>query len=428
MIETLTEAPHPFKGTEIHTLPNGLKIILKSDPTVPVVALQAWTRCGAIDESPAIYGISHGLEHMVFKGTPTRTAGEITRAIEANGGSMNAATQLETTHYYIDTPSYSVKTAIDVLADTLQNPTFPQDELERERLVILEEIHRRDDSPDATLWDEFAAHVFRDTPYGIKVIGSVDTVSIMSRTDLQRYFKAHYMPANMCIVVAGDFRKGPVLKQLTKLFESQPYQKPPNTPDASGHLPVVPKRTVIEKPVQLNYFAMGIPTVGFGDHDLVGLDLLADVLCGGASARFYQKLREDLQVVLSIACDYIPFQQRGLFAFFGEANPEKAQEALWRITEEMDNLRKNPILKPELARAKARMKSEWLHGSETPHGQATTLGSLSVIGHIDLINTYLAQIDAMKPSDLMEVYGRHLEGNAFFSTMVVPGKAGKSAE
>jgi zinc protease len=136
MIKTLNEAPHPFKGTEVHTLPNGLKLILKNDATVPVVAIQVWARCGAIDESPNIYGISHGLEHMVFKGTPSRSAGEISRAIESKGGAMNAATQLETTHYYIDIPSYSAKSAIDVLADTILNPTFPQEELERERLVI----------------------------------------------------------------------------------------------------------------------------------------------------------------------------------------------------------------------------------------------------------------------------------------------------
>ncbi len=423
MIRTLTEAPHPFKGTEIHTLPNGLQIILKSDPTVPVVALQAWTRCGAIDEAPNIYGISHGLEHMVFKGTPKRSAGEITRAVESSGGSMNAATQLETTHYYIDIPAYSAKKAIDVLADTILNPTFPQEELERERLVILEEIHRRDDSPDATLWDEFASHVFHNTPYGIKVIGSVETVSAMSREDLLTYFGAHYVPSKMSIVVAGDFKKDAVLKQLTALFENQPFKKPPVTPTVEIQAIATPTRTIIQKPVQQTYFAMGLPTMGFGDPDVVGLDLLADVLGGGASARLYQRLREESQTVLSISCDYVPFQQRGLFAFFGEAKPEKAQEAIWRLTEEVDRLKTVPVQPAELARAKARIKSEWLHGSETPHGQANTLGSLSVLGHTEFINTYLAQIDAMRPDDLMEVYRRHLEDKAFFTTMVVPETA-----
>lgn len=420
MIQTLTEAPHPFKGTEIHTLPNGLRLILKNDPTIPVVAVQAWARCGAIDESPDIYGISHGLEHMVFKGTPTRSAGAITRAIESNGGSMNAATQLETTHYYIDIPSYGLKTAIAVLSDTILNPTFPQEELERERLVILEEIHRRDDSPDATLWDEFASHVFHGTPYGIKVIGSEKTVSAMSQEDLFTYFRAHYVPSKLCMVVVGDFKKDQVLKQLHKLFEKVSFKKPPITPSVDFKTNGAPTRTTLKKPVQLTYLAMGIPTIGFGSPDVVGMDLLADVLGGGVSARLYQKLREETQTVLSISCDYVPFQQKGLFALFGETNPEKAQEALWKITEEIDSLRKNPVQKSELARAKARIKSEWLHGSETPHGQATTLGSLCVLGHTELINTYLSQIDAMTEGDLMEVYHRHIEGRAFTSTVVEP--------
>src|SRR5947207_7296492 len=131
----LDKAPIPFKGTEIHTLPNGLRLIIKEDHTVPVVSIQAWARCGAVNETPNIHGISHGLEHMVFKGTPTRSAGEITKVIEGNGGAINAATQLETTHYYIDVPAYGAPAALEVLADTILHPIFPQEELERERQV-----------------------------------------------------------------------------------------------------------------------------------------------------------------------------------------------------------------------------------------------------------------------------------------------------
>src|SRR5204863_2315640 len=140
-------------------------------------------------------------------------------------------------------------------------------------------------------------------------------------------------------------------------------------------------RTMIEKPVQQSYIAMGIPTIGFGEPDVVGMDLLADVLGGGASARLYQRLREETQTMLSVSCDFVPFQQKGLFALFGETRPEKAQEAVWKLTEEIDRVRQAPVQPAELARAKARIKSEWLHGSETPHGQASTLGSLSALGH-----------------------------------------------
>jgi zinc protease len=421
MIQIFNEAQAQFLGTEVHTLDNGMRLVLKEDHTVPVVSLQAWARCGAIDESPDIYGISHGLEHMVFKGTPTRSAGQITRAIESKGGSMNAATQLETTHYYIEIPSYGTTTALNVLSDTILNPTFPQDELERERLVILEEIHRRDDNPEATLWDEFISHVFKGTPYEIKVIGNVQTVSAMSRRDLMSYYRKHYVPANTSLVIVGDFQKNRLVAQLEKLFSKQKKQARPATPRVTlEHRE--PTSMTVEKPVQLAYVAMGIPTVGFGHPDMVALDVLADVIGGGTSARFYQKLREDEQAVLSVSCDYIAFQQKGLFGFFFETLPQKAGMAVTRLTEELERIARAPFLPAELSRAKARIKSEWLHGSETYRGQASTLGSLVVLDQMQLINTYLKQIDALTVDHLMEAYRTYVAGRKFFTTRIEPQK------
>jgi zinc protease len=416
---TLSEAPLPFKGTEIHTLPNGLRLLIKEDHTVPVVSIQAWARCGAVNETPNIYGISHGLEHMVFKGTPTRTAEEVTQAIENQGGYINAATQLETTHYYIDVPSSGAKQALDVLGDTLLHPAFPQNELERERLVILEEIHSRDDSPDATLWDEFISKVFDGTPYAIKVIGNKKTVSSMSQQDLFAYFRAHYVPENKCVVVVGDFEKQAMLKQLESLFAKEKSGTAPKTPAVLlGESKF--SHVVIKRPVQMSYIGIGRPVPGMDSPDLVALDVLADVLGGGASARFYQNIRENKQAVLSVSCDYTPFSQQGLFSFFAEALPEKGQEAIDAIQDELKDLDKNPIRTDELARAKARIKSEWLHGSETPRGQASTLGSLGVFRKEQLVNTYLSDIEKLTVDHLMAVYRAHLKNRPFHITQLVP--------
>ena len=394
-------------------------MILKEDHTAPVVSLHIWARCGAIDENPRIYGISHGLEHMVFKGTTTRPTGEITRLIESNGGLMNAATQLETTHYYIDIPSYGADTAIDILADTILNPTFPQDELERERLVILEEIHRRDDSPDATLWDEFSATVFKNTPYGIKVIGNEKTVSAMSREDLFTYFRTHYVPSKLNVVVVGDINKTKMLKRISTLFAPLKEKTPPPTPivDLSA---IKPGRVSLKKPIQLAYVAMGLATIGLGHEDVIALDMLADVLGGGNSSRLYQKLRETDKSVLSLSCDYLGFQQKGLFAFFAETRPDKLETAVKSLEVELAALPQNPIRPDELKRAKARVKSDWLYGAETPHGQASSLGSLSVLGQIHHISTYLKRVDALSVDDLMAAYASHIAGKKFSLATVEP--------
>ncbi|MCB4755771.1 MAG: insulinase family protein [Elusimicrobia bacterium] len=422
MLYILKDAPPPFTGAEVHTLPNGLKLVLKEDHTSPVVSLQTWVRCGAIDEVPRLNGISHGLEHMVFKGTPTRSPGDITRAIESNGGFMNAATQLETTHYFIDIPSYGAGTALEVLADTVLRPTFPQEELERERQVILEEIRRRDDNPESTLWDEHSARLFKDTPYGIKVIGSPKSVSSLTRNDLLQYHRAHYVPAKMNVVVTGDFKKGPLLKKLEKLFGPEKPKDPPPTPvvDLSK---TKPTQAAIKKPVQLTYVAMGLPTPGLKDPNVIALDLLADVLGGGYSSRLYQILREKEKVVLAISCDFLSFQQKGMFGFFMEMLPAQYPAAMRSLEIALHDLAtKNPIRREELNRAKARVKSDWLYGAETPHGQASTLGSLSILGEIQLIETYLKTVNALTADDLMDIFHRTVKGQKFFVTRVEPNK------
>jgi zinc protease len=418
MFKTL-DAPAPFRGTEVHTLSNGLTLILKEDRRVPVVALQVWARCGAINESPSVYGISHGLEHMVFKGTPTRSAGEITRLIETNGGSINAATQLETTHYYIDVPSYGADAAIDVLADTILHPTFPQNELERERLVILEEIHRRDDSPDATLWDEFASHVFHGTPYGIKVIGSIETVSNLSQNDLNTYFRAHYVPEKLTVVAAGDFSSKKMKARLEKLFGGMKPERAPAIPSVSNG-EKRDRRQEIRRPVQMAYVAMGFPTVGLGHPDSVALDVASDILGGSLSSRFHQKIREEKQLALGVSCDYMPFGTNGLFAVFSETLPEKANAAMAAIEAELAGMPEHPFTNRELERAKARIKSEWLQGSETAHGQASSLGNLAALGHINLIESYLRDVDALTTTDLTDVFKKHVAGQNFWTTLLLP--------
>lgn len=419
IVDSLNEAPAPFKGTEIHTLRNGLKLILKEDHTAPVVSMQAWARCGAVNETPEMAGISHVLEHMVFKGTQSRSAGEIARIIESYGGNMNAATQLETTHYYIDVPSCSADPALDVLMDTLLHPQFPQEELERERLVILEEIHRRGDSPDATLWDEFSTSVFRNSPYGVNVIGSEKTVSAMTRDDLTRYYQARYVPPNLCVVIAGDFEKSHMFRKIMHQVDNMKGEKTPDIPEMDFKN-WTPEKNSIKKPVQMVHMAVGIPTAGLGGKDLVALDILADILGGSASSRLYQKLREETQNALSVSCDYIAFVKKGLFGFFLDTLPPKADKALDQLFVEIRKVKENPIRQPELDRAKARTKSDWLVGAETPRGQASALGSLCLQNHMELITQYLSRVEALTIDDLMKAYEEYLENQRFAVTRVVP--------
>jgi predicted Zn-dependent peptidase len=416
----LKKAPHPFRGTEVHTLSNGFKIYLKKDTTIPVVAVQIWADCGAVDEDPDIYGISHGLEHMVFKGTPTKSAGQISRIVESNGGIINAATQLETTHYYIDIPSYGLDAALDILADTVLHPTFPEDELEREKLVILEEIHRRDDSPDATLWDEFVSQIFHGTAYGTKVIGKKETVSALTQKKLFDFFHKNYLPSHLHFALAGNFDVKKTLRYLQDTFgklENKKIDKPlPLDFSKNGKNGF----NRLQRPVQMSYIAAGCRTQGLHGKDVVGLDILADAIGGGISSRFFQKLREEKQVALSISADYIGFKQKGIFGFFLETQPKNSDKALDELKHQIRRLESEPIDERELSRAKARIRSEWLHGSETYHGQASTLGSLGTSGRLDLVSNYLDEIEKASIEDIDRVFQSHLKNQDLSITLLEP--------
>jgi len=419
MVEILTKAPVPYRGSEIHNLPNGLKIILKEDHTVPVVALQIWVNCGGMNEPGELAGISHALEHMVFKGTPTRSTGEITKTIESNGGVINAATQIENTYYYIDIPSYGAKTALEVLADTLTHPAFPADELERERQVILEEINRRDDNPNSVLWDEFTAHVFRGTPYGKKIIGTKETVSALSRKNLFDFFHAHYVPEKMCLVAVGDFHKKKLWEQIKSLLGPLPPRKAPAEP-AFNFNGIKPSSLTVKKPVQLTHLAMGITSVGLLHKDVVKLDILSDILGGGISCRLFQKLREELKIALSVASDYMAYRNKGVFAFFAECFPEKAKDVMAKIIEEIAGLKDIPVTTAELERAKTRIKSSWLHESETFQDRASTLGSFFSSDRMDLLSSYISEVESTTLKDLTRIFREHVAGQDFFITEVVP--------
>jgi zinc protease len=251
------------------------------------------------------------------------------------------------------------------------------------------------------------------------VIGTEATVTALTTQDLHSYYRAHYGPDNTCLVAAGDFNSAEMLKMITDLFGKQIPSKRPSGPDftnRNGHV----QHKVIHKNVRMAHFALGIRVPGMASPDMIALDVLSDVLGGGASCRFYQHLRERDRVALSISCDYIPFVHDGLFSIFGETQPANAEKARLAAKAELAAIEKDPITAAEIQRAQARLKSEWLHAAETPRGQASTLGSLAVFNRLDLVENYLADVDKLTPAKLMDVYDRYLKGKELSTILLLP--------
>jgi zinc protease len=195
-------------------LDNGLTIVLHEHRAAPVAAVQLWLGVGARDESEAEAGLSHFIEHLLFKGTPTRGPGVIDQTISGLGGEMNAATSQDFTYYHIVLPARHLDTALEVMADAARDAAFDPEELERERLVVLEEIRRARDNPNAYLWRVLARHHFRDHPYGGDVLGTPESIGGAPRERIVGYYRRHYRPANAAVVVAGDVDPEAALARL----------------------------------------------------------------------------------------------------------------------------------------------------------------------------------------------------------------------
>ena len=395
----MTPHRNPTEDFKELKLPNGLKAYLRADRSLPLASLQVWVRCGSIDEPSHQMGIAHFLEHMVFKGNPKTK--DISRIVESRGGSINASTQQDLTHYYVDLPREGLEAVVDALGAVLSSPELEDKEVENERRVVLEEMTRHDDSPNACLWDKFMETCLKGTPYSRRIIGTRGTVGSIGPDDLGRFHERHYTASRMVVTAAGDFEEGWMLKRLAAAFQGIPLGKPSNgiarrgARSESSHKPAVVRRDV-----QQAYIAAGFPTPGLHSPHVVTLELLADILGGGASSRLYKELREDKELVWSLASHFTGFARSGMLSIFAELKPANVKATLEEIREGIGRLSREPPSLQELHRAKSRLKSQWLWDMETLHGQAAVMGHLSALGRADIARTYLADLEKTEPRDI----------------------------
>ncbi len=414
------------KTRGVNRLPNGLRYVILEDHASPVASLQIWVRCGGVNEAGPTSGVSHFLEHMIFKGTDKVSANEISKIVESNGGSINAATGGETTHYYIDIPSPQWEKAFDVLAESVVRPSFPPVEFEKERKVILEEIKRRNDDPRSDLWDAFLEALYTQTPYRQQVIGSVQTITDVTRDRMVEQHRLFYVPGNMVVVVAGDVKRSAADKKIKALFGRLPAAPPPPVPPLRE--PPAENNSVrelVSDKAKQAHLAVGFVGPGLQDADQVTMDVLAAALGGGQSSRLYQKLREETRRVWSISASFITHAGSGAFGIFAECPPEKTRSLPNDIYFVLHDVEFNGFSPEELARAKAQIKSSWLFGQETYHGQASQWGFYTALGYPALIKDYLPRLEKITSEDLRKALIRYGMGRQPAGVVVLPAAAGE---
>ena len=403
-------------------LDNGLAILIREDHSAPVVSAQAWCRAGSITEGKYMgAGISHVLEHMLFKGTTTRAVGDIPHAVQRAGGDMNAYTSFEQTVYHIDLPSENWQTAVDILADCMMNATIPADELLKEKQVILREMAMGIDDPgrraDRLQWNTaFIAH-----PYKHPVIGYPDIYNRITRDDVVGYYKSMYVPNNLIFIVVGDVNATTVearLRELTKDFKMNAV--------APATIPVEPPQVSLRErhedaPIQITHLDLAWHVPAATDPDVPALDVLAIIAGEGRSSRLYREIQQNQGLVHSIgAGNYTPGCP-GLFGVGATTDPDKRDAATAAIRTEIRKFQTQPVTDDECRKAIKLSLSGHYERLKTMSGQAADIGSNELlVGDPNYSETYLAMLRQVTPAAVQRVAKKYLTDENLTITSLDP--------
>ncbi|MEN9270638.1 MAG: pitrilysin family protein, partial [Thermostichales cyanobacterium HHBFW_bins_127] len=363
---------------------NGMTVIVKSMPVTEVVAVDVWIKTGSRHDPAWGWGMSHFLEHMVFKGTPTLPPGAFDRLIEGRGGMTNAATSYDYTHYYVTVAAADVAEVLPALAELILGAGIPAAELERERLVVLEELRGAADDPDHEAYQRLMAQVFAGHPYGRSVLGTMESVAGITAEQMRAFHRRRYRPSQMVVAVAGAVDGDQLLLWLEQCFGQWPDPGDPEGEEEPGVVATAGGRLAWEHPrVELPRLYMVWPTVALPRwSESICLDLLAVVLGQGRISRLVRRLREDYGWVRGIGCHHQTQVLGGYFlvaAHLHSGSPERVEQV---IRQELAAVQQEGITPAELTRAQKALSHELLFSSESAAQVAGLLGYYALMGEL----------------------------------------------
>lgn len=392
------------------TFDNGLTLLAKEDHSAQISSIQVWVKSGSIHENKYLgCGISHYVEHMLFKGTKKRTYSQITEDIQKVGASINAYTSFDRTVYHVDGPSEATEMAFDVLADITFNSLFDPEETQREQSVILREIDIGLDDPDDQLSKALHKTLFQSHPYKYPVIGEHDLFLKLTREDLLNYYKARYTPSNMTVVVAGPIPIAKVIDIVNKYFGSQ-ESKPLEPVFIPEEKPQNSKRTLYKKgDVKLTRGSITYRIPNFSHPDSPGLGVLANLLGQGTSSHLWQTLREEQKLVDSIYTSLWNPGSTGLFFISYSCDPEKRKAVESAIQRELDNFLKKTIPQKKLDKVITQTMVGEISRYQTMAGKASKIAySDVIIGDLNYPKTYIRLLQEVTPHFLKELQKKYL--------------------
>jgi predicted Zn-dependent peptidase len=406
-------------GFQRTTLSSGTTIVTERMRGVRSVSVGLWFDVGARDEPDQLAGTSHFLEHLLFKGTPTRTAKDIADAFDAVGGDINAFTGKEYTCYYARVLNDDLGMALDVLADMIMNSTLAPKELESERKVILEEIAMHEDAPDELVHDLFFRSMWHDHPLGRPVLGSNETVSSVTRDQVSSYWRERYSPPNLVVAAAGAVDHEELSDRVMELFAAAPVGRRTlragATPNATRGI------DIHRRPTEQAHIIVGTEGLHRNHPDRHALTLLDTVLGGGMSSRLFQEIREKRGLAYAVYSYRSLFADAGTFAVYAGTTPQNAHTVMDIIRAELESMSTRGISEAELERAKGHLRGSLVLSSEDPGSRMNRLGRQQITnGEILSVDELIARFDALEMNDIKRVSESVLGGLRLHVTVVGP--------
>ena len=391
-------------------LGNGVVLITQEHRAADVVALQVWMRVGGRDEAPDELGLSHYLEHMLFKGTPTRPPGSIDRLIEGLGGSSNAFTSYDFTHYDVVVPAAHVRPALELLADIAVNAAFVPAELEAEKKVVFEEMNLTEDDPEKFLSRRLSEIAYRGHPYGRPILGTRELIQALGRARLDAYYKKHYVPQNMTLVVVGPLTAAQVrpLAQATFGALSGPAagrRSAQAVPSLAGG-----RRDQVARPEQQAYLGLAwqAAATALASEDISAVDLLTYILGDGPSSRLNQTVREEKNLVQAIEAVYVTREQSGTVSITARLDAKNLDATEAAILEVIRRVRSEGVTEAERQRAIVTAESAYAFDIETAEGLAKSYGQAETTWTLDNELAYLGRLRQVTAAQIQAAARKYL--------------------
>lgn len=403
----------------VHQLGNGAMVLVEEIPYVRSAAIGVYVKVGSRNESPEINGISHFIEHMLFKGTSSRSAKDIAEIFEEMGGQLNAYTSREYTCYYTRILDENMDEAMDILFDMLYDSTLNPKDLDVERGVIIEEINMYEDTPDDLVHDVFSQTVFSDHAIGRPILGHADIIESLEPSVIQRYYRKHYRPQNMIIAVAGNVKTDEVIQRLENYrgYHEGPMEAEPETLPDFGH-----GVNLVTKDTEQVQICLGVPGISYLDDRRFAQNIMNSILGGGMSSRLFQKIREEKGLAYSVYSYPSSYRDTGTYVIYVGTSVGKIPDFFSILGDELKSFVSQGVSEEEVQRTKNQIKASMYLGMESVMTRMNRLGKSQMLyGKVPPLEEVMEKVFAVTPQ-MVQTYAEETLGRGVYSLASIGDK------